>query len=229
MGFMTELTPELLLNAYKNGLFPMAPAADSPEIHWYDPPLRGILPLPDFHISKKLKRTLHKTPWAVTVNRDFPAVIRGCARPAPGRAQTWINAQIEQSYIRLHETGHAHSLEVWDGPELAGGIYGLAIGGAFFGESMFSEKTDASKIALVHLAARLWGRGFRLFDTQFINDHLRQFGAQEIPRAVYKKKLETALQIPARFYSGSAGTGASCSGTGEDFMEAFLQSMTQTS
>lgn len=200
----------------------MAPSADSPQIRWYDPPLRGILPLDNFHIPKRLQKTIRKAPYAVTVNRNFPAVINACAQSAPGRDQTWINAQIQELYTQLHGEGFAHSIETWRGAELVGGLYGIAIGGAFFGESMFSRATDASKIALVHLAARLKWRGFTLLDTQFINKHLLQFGAVEIQRSEYRRRLKAALETPAVFtgdYSSSAEGDASSSrgsGSGAD-------------
>lgn len=252
---MKKLSSELVLQAYKAGIFPMSPSADSLRIQWYDPPMRGILPLEDFYVPKRLRKTIRKGSFTVTVNRDFPAVMRACAQKTPARPQTWINAEILETYIVLHKEGWAHSIEAWRGDELAGGLYGIALGGAFFGESMFSRVTDASKVALVHLAARLRWRGFTLLDTQFINDHLLQFGAIEIPRALYRQRLKAALGEKAEFcgdYSpsdfsssgfgvaaaGAASTGgllsaggtAASAGVGEaGLVAAFLQSMTQTS
>jgi leucyl/phenylalanyl-tRNA--protein transferase len=193
------ITPDLLLRAYRAGLFPMAEARDSTRIFWLDPEWRGVLPLDRFHLGKRLARTLRTMPFHVTADRDFAGVIAGCAEPAPGREDTWINPEIEALFTALHRAGHAHSIEVWQRGALVGGLYGVRIAGAFFGESMFSRATDASKIALVHLVARLRLGGFRLLDTQFITAHLARFGAVEIPRAEYRRRLADALDAPAEW------------------------------
>jgi leucyl/phenylalanyl-tRNA--protein transferase len=193
------LTPALILDAYRQGLFPMAYDAHSPFIHWVCPDIRGQLSIKNLHVSRRLIKTLKNKPYEITINRAFGDVIEGCAAPVRNRPETWINDPIKKVFCALHFAGAAHSVECWDNGILIGGIYGLAIGGAFFGESMFSRATDASKIALVNLTARLWRGGFQLFDTQFINDHLKQFGAFEIPHAVYKKILTEAINIEADF------------------------------
>lgn len=190
-----RITPELLLHAYANGVFPMAETRESAEIHWFDPPMRGVLPIRGFHISRSLARRLRSRCYQTTVNRAFTDVVAGCA----DREETWINAEITQLYTILHKAGFAHSLEVWDGDILAGGVYGVALGGAFFGESMFSRRRDASKVALAYLTHRLNTGGFTLFDTQFITDHLATLGATEIPRAAYHAKLRDALEKSATF------------------------------
>lgn len=194
-----ELTSALLLRAYRHGLFPMAETRDSSRLYWLDPEQRGVLPLETFRIPRRLGRTVLSGPYEVTADADFPAVITGCAAPAPGRGETWINPQIEHLFTQLHREGHAHSVETWLDGELVGGLYGVAIGGAFFGESMFSVARDASKVALAHLVARLRLGGFTLLDTQFVTAHLAQFGAMEMPRAAYRALLDTAIQQPARW------------------------------
>ncbi len=192
-----EITPELLLRAYRAGLFPMAESRRGDRLYWLDPEQRGVIPLDRFHLPKRLLRTTLSGPFTVTANRDFAGVIAGCAEPAEGREDTWINADIERLFDALHRMGHAHSIEVWDGaPErgrLVGGLYGVSLGGAFFGESMFSRARDASKVALVHLVARLRMFGFTLLDAQFQTAHLAQFGCHEVPRAAYKRELATAV------------------------------------
>ena len=193
------LTPELLLEAYKHGLFPMAYSGDSSYIHWICPDERGQLSITEMHIPRRLKKTVRKAPYDVRINTAFEDVIRLCGEPAEDRPETWINEEIIKVYCQLHAQGHAHSVECWDGERLVGGLYGLAMGGAFFGESMFSRATDASKIALVHLAARLWKGGFTLLDTQFVNEHLQQFGVYEIAHEDYKSKLEKALALAGDF------------------------------
>lgn len=195
----TAITPLDLLNAYSLGYFPMADSADSDEFYWYDPPLRGQLPIENLHIPRRLRRTALQMPYRISTNQAFTAVIDLCAAPTPTRPGTWINRKIRNLFIELHHAGYAHSLECWHGHKLAGGLYGLALGGAFCGESMFSRARDASKIALIHLCARLWQGGFTLLDTQFTNPHLEQFGIYEIPAATYKEKLFAALPLPARF------------------------------
>lgn len=191
------LSADLLLRAYSLGLFPMADSRGSDKLYWLDPESRGILPLDRFHLSRRLYRTVRSGVFEVSVDRDFPATIAGCASSAPGRQDTWINPQIEHLYGQLHRMGHAHSVECRRDGLLVGGLYGVALGGAFFGESMFSFATDASKVALVHLIARLRLGGFRLLDTQFVTTHLSQFGVEEIPRDQYKILLTTALDVDA--------------------------------
>lgn len=193
-----EVTPDLLLRAYGAGVFPMAESRGSDRLYWLDPALRGILPLDEgFHLPRRLRRTALSGRFAVTADRDFAGVIRGCAEPAPGRVDTWINPEIEHLFTELHRRGDAHSVEAWQDGRLVGGLYGVALGGAFFGESMFSRATDASKVALVHLVARLRLSGFVLLDTQFLTAHLARFGAVEIPKAEYKRRLAVALSVVA--------------------------------
>ncbi|MFN4172789.1 MAG: leucyl/phenylalanyl-tRNA--protein transferase [Pseudorhodobacter sp.] len=189
------LSPDLVLRAYAMGIFPMAASRNSAEIHWLDPDPRGILPLDGFHISRSLSHHIARAEVAVEVNRDFEAVLRGCA----DREDTWINPQIHALYMALHRAGHAHSLEVRDGSDLIGGVYGVTLGAAFFGESMFSRRRDASKLALAFLVHRLRAGGFTLFDTQFLTPHLASLGGIEIPRAKYKELLDRALQKQAVF------------------------------
>ena len=190
------LTPDLMLRAYRAGLFPMAETREGDRLYWLDPELRGILPLDGFHLSRRLKRTALSDRYTVTADRDFPAVIQGCAAAAPGRDDTWINPEIERLFTALHRQGHAHSLECWQDGIIVGGLYGVALGAAFFGESMFSRARDASKVALVHLVARLRCLGFLLLDTQFVTTHLAQFGASEIPRQRYRGLLGDAAERP---------------------------------
>jgi len=190
-----EITPEMLLRAYAAGVFPMADSQENPEIFWVDPLDRGILPLDKFHISRTLKRKLRHEIFQIRTNFDFLAVLAGCA----DRNETWINDSIFQLYLSLHEMGFAHSIEVWQEDTLVGGVYGVALGGAFFGESMFSRRKDASKIALAYLVDRLRVGGFTLFDTQFITPHLASLGAVEISRAHYRELLEQALLVNADF------------------------------
>jgi leucyl/phenylalanyl-tRNA---protein transferase len=191
-----DLTPELMLRAYRVGLFPMAETRESKRLYWLDPDMRGILPLDGFHLPRRLLRTVLSGGFAVTVDQDFPAVIGQCAATSPVRDDSWINPQIEQLFTQLYDMGHAHSVECRQNGVLVGGLYGVKLGGAFFGESMFSRARDASKVALVHLVARLRMGGFTLLDTQFVTDHLTQFGAHEIPRDVYRQRLADALAIP---------------------------------
>lgn len=194
---MIALTPELLLRAYAAGIFPMAETADDPEVFWVDPEQRGILPLDGFHLPRRLARTLRQDVFDVRCDAAFEAVVRGCAEPTPERPKTWINEEIVRLYAALHRLGFAHSVEAWRGSELVGGLYGVALGAAFFGESMYSRVTDASKVALAQLVARLRLGGFRLLDTQFVTDHLQQFGALEISRAQYHRRLTAAIQLKA--------------------------------
>ena len=194
-----EITPDLMLRAYRHGLFPMAETRRGERLFWLDPERRGILPLDRFHMPRRLRRTVQADTFEVTVDRDFPGTIAGCATSVPGREDTWINSHIERLFSELHRLGYAHSVECRQAGMLVGGLYGVAIGGAFFGESMFSFVTDASKVALVHLVARLRLGGFRLLDTQFVTAHLTQFGAIEIPREDYKARLAIVLETPARW------------------------------
>lgn len=195
-----EVTPDLVIRAYAVGVFPMAESRGSDRMYWLDPALRGVLPIDaGFHLPRRLRRTALSDRFTVTADRDFAGAIRGCAEPAPGRTDTWINGEIEGLFIELHRRGYAHSVETWFEGRLVGGLYGVALGGAFFGESMFSRVTDASKVALVHLVARLRLCGFVLCDTQFLTTHLARFGAVEIPKAEYKARLNVALEVPARW------------------------------
>ncbi|MGH1369444.1 MAG: leucyl/phenylalanyl-tRNA--protein transferase [Maritimibacter sp.] len=185
------LTPELLLQAYASGVFPMGEGRDDERVYWVEPRDRGILPLDGFHLSRSLKKTVLKEPFRVTLDHDFSGVVDGCA----ARAETWINESIFAAYQALFDRGHAHSYEIWDGPALVGGVYGVTLGGAFFGESMFSRRKNASKIALAYAVTHLASSGFTLFDTQFLTDHLASLGGVEIAQAAYLEKLAPALQI----------------------------------
>jgi len=192
-----ELSPELLLSAYSQGVFPMAD--DDGAIYWYDPDPRAILPLDRFHIPRSLRRVIKQRPFTLRVDTAFGAVMRACAAPAPGREQTWINPAMVAAYERLHALGLAHSVEAWQGHELVGGLYGVTLNGLFAGESMFSRARDASKAALVYLVQHLRTRGLVLLDVQFQTAHLSRFGVIEIPRAAYQVQLARALRSPARF------------------------------
>ncbi|WP_409977087.1 leucyl/phenylalanyl-tRNA--protein transferase [Pseudoruegeria sp. SHC-113] len=187
------LTPELLLQAYANGIFPMAESRDDPEIFWLDPERRGVFDLDRFHISRSLARRIRSGVFEISFDTDFAGVLDGCA----DRPETWISTRIRRLYIALHRHGFAHAVEVRHEGALVGGVYGVALKGAFFGESMFSRQTDASKVALAYLVDRLRAGGFTLFDTQFLTPHLASLGAQEISRAAYKQRLTAALQVPA--------------------------------
>jgi leucyl/phenylalanyl-tRNA---protein transferase len=210
---LPEITPELLLKAYAAGIFPMAESADDAHLHWIEPRLRGILPLDGFKTSGKLRRFVRGERYDVTINKAFDTVVSACAAPAPGRETTWINQRIRMIYGDLHRLGHAHSVEVWSGHSLVGGLYGVSLGTAFFGESMFHTMANASKVALVHLVARLRLGGFSLLDTQFVTPHLEQFGVIEVPRERYKLLLAEALRgegdfLAAGDLSGEAAVGA---------------------
>lgn len=214
-----KITPDIVLKAYATGVFPMSEGRDDPEMFWVDPEQRGILPLDGFHLSRRLHRTVRQDDYDLRIDSAFDAVMNACAAPNSGRWSTWINHEIQELFTELHRRGFAHSVEVWRDGELTGGLYGIALGAAFFGESMFSHRTDASKIALVHLVGRLRSGGFQLLDTQFITDHLRQFGAVEIPRRDYHSRLASALSVAGDFWlSGRSLSAAS-----------ILQSITQTS
>jgi leucyl/phenylalanyl-tRNA--protein transferase len=198
---MFEITPQVLLKAYSCGIFPMAESADDPALYWIEPQQRGVLPLDGLHIPRRLLRTVRTTPWTVKIDYDYDRVIDGCAAPRAGRMSTWINTRIRGLYRELFDLGACHTVEVWDGDDIVGGLYGVALKSAFFGESMFSTERDASKIALVHLAARLVHGGFTLLDTQFVTDHLRQFGTIELDRGTFQAKLEQALDKDADFFA----------------------------
>ena len=194
-----EITPEVLLKAYACGIFPMAESAEDPALYWIEPERRGVLPLGAFHVPARLRRTVRQDRFRVVCDNDFDAVIDACAAPSAGRARTWINARIRMLYRGLYARGHCHTVEVYAGTDLVGGLYGVSLGGAFFGESMFHRARDASKIALVHLVARLKAGGFVLLDTQFVTDHLKTFGARELTRRQYHRALEAALAVNGRF------------------------------
>jgi leucyl/phenylalanyl-tRNA--protein transferase len=196
---IVEITPEVLLKAYACGIFPMAESADDPALYWIEPEARGIIPLAKFHVPARLARTVRTDVFTVVANRDFEAVLEGCAEAKPGRTHTWINARIRRLYRGLYDIGHCHTVEVYDGKTLVGGLYGVSLGSTFFGESMFHRTRDASKVALVHLVARLKAGRFRLLDTQFVTDHLKTFGATEVSRRHYHKLLADALIGEADF------------------------------
>lgn len=200
------LTPALMLRAYAAGIFPMSEGADDPTVFWVDPQRRGVFPLNGFHTSKSLRKTIARGGFEIRLNTDFAGVVDGCA----GREPTWINAELLSCYMALHAQGVAHSVEVWDEAGLAGGVFGITLGGAFFGESMFSRRTNGSKLALAHLVHRLHVGGFTLFDTQFVTDHLESLGAVEIPRAVYRAELGRALLLQSDFYALPEGAAFPC-------------------
>lgn len=208
------LTAEMLLNAYARGIFPMAESRDDPVLHWVDPRLRGILPLDGFHMSRSLARLIRREGLTIRIDTAFSAVVRSCA----GREETWINDRLTRLYDALHRMGFAHSLEVWEEGQLVGGVFGIALGGAFFGESMFSTRRDASKVALAYLVDRLRQGGFGLLDTQFLTPHLASLGGIEIPRADYHRRLDKALILQADFTA-----------PGIPDPQSILQRMTQTS
>jgi leucyl/phenylalanyl-tRNA--protein transferase len=199
---VSEITPEVLLRAYACGIFPMAESADDPTLFWVEPEMRGVIPLNGFRVPSRLARTVRSDSFAVTVDKAFNAVIAGCAAPQPGREDTWINKRIRDLYCGLHALGHAHSVEVWQDGDLVGGLYGVSLGRAYFGESMFHRVRDASKVALVHLVARLIAGGFELLDTQYVTEHLKSFGAVEVPRRRYTMLLDRALKGAAGDFAG---------------------------
>ena len=196
---LIEITPQILLKAYCCGIFPMADSAEDPSIFWVEPEYRGILPLDKFHIPRSLKKTLRRQIFEIRINTKFNVVVDKCAEETDGRDKTWINSQIRHLYAELHEMGYAHSVEAWNNNHLIGGLYGVSVGGAFFGESMFSRQSDASKICLVHLVERLKMRGFSLLDTQFTTSHLERFGTIEISKEAYLVLLETAIAQKINF------------------------------
>ena len=208
------LTPEVLLSAYAQGIFPMSDGRDAPEVFWVDPRFRGIIPMESFRVSRSLRRRIRRAPFRITFDTAFAQVIDGCA----DRDETWINPPIMQLYADLFAAGHAHSIEIWEDGALVGGVYGVTLNGAFFGESMFSRRTDASKVALTYLVDRLRRTGFVLFDTQFLTPHLSSLGGVEITRTAYRQALSHALSLPAQFDA-----------TQPDPPDQVLQRMTQMS
>jgi leucyl/phenylalanyl-tRNA--protein transferase len=197
MSFL--LTPQTIIEAYRLGYFPMAESADAKKTYLISPETRGQLPIEDLHIPRSLLKKLRREAYEIRLDSDFEAVIRSCATQTKTRKDTWINEEILEIFLKLRRMGHAHSVEYYKDGSLEGGLYGLALGGAFFGESMFSRRSEASKIALVHLVARLWKGGFTLLDTQWSNAHLKQFGCFEIPRGQYMDQLQQALEVTANF------------------------------
>ncbi|OJT97224.1 leucyl/phenylalanyl-tRNA--protein transferase [Metarhizobium album] len=195
-GRYSTITPEILLRAYSIGLFPMAESADDPEIFWVEPEVRGVIPLDAFHVSRSLAKELRRTAYDIRFDTAFDRVIEACAESTGDRPTTWINSTIRSLYTTLHRYGHAHSVEAWDGETLVGGLYGVSLGAAFFGESMFSRRTNASKMCLVRLVERLRQKGFLLLDTQFTTDHLKTFGAIDVPKEDYGRMLEKAMDSP---------------------------------
>lgn len=224
------LTPAILLRAYAEGIFPMAERRGDPELFWVSPEMRGTVPLDAFHVPKRLARTVKSDRFAVTADRAFADVMRACAEPTPDRPESWINDEIVRLYTALHAAGHAHSIECWRDGKLVGGLYGVKLGAAFFGESMFTRERDASKVALVHLVARLRRGGFALLDTQFLTAHLARFGTIEIPRAQYHTLLARAISHEAEFYwpapSGNSGIASSAPASGETGLASFLSGET---
>ena len=205
-----SLTPDDLLGLYARGVVPMADSRDDPDLYVVDPPMRGVLPLDQFHLSRRLARTVRQNRFEVRVDTAFDAVVEGCAGGGPERPKTWINAEIQSLYGELHRRGVAHSIESWRDGELVGGLYGVRIGAAFFGESMFSRATDASKVAMVHLIARMWAGGFLLLDCQFLTSHLATFGGVEIPRRTYRMMLKAALDRRGDFYRMPMAADGAC-------------------
>jgi len=196
---MTGVTPEVLLRAYAAGIFPMAESAEDNALYWVEPEARGILPLESFHVSRSLRKLIRQRRFEVRIDTAFDSVLEGCAAPAPRRSTTWINNRIRKLYGALHRQGHCHSIECWINGELVGGLYGVRLGAAFFGESMYSKVRNASKVALVHLVARLKAGKFQLLDAQFVNEHLLQFGAVEVDRQSYHDLLAVAVEGNADF------------------------------
>lgn len=221
---MPAVTPDLLLYAYRNGLFPMGRGREDPELQWYSPEYRGVLPLDGLHVPRRLKRTIRGAPFHIRVDSDFRQVMELCAEQTEERPETWINESILDLYTHLHETGYCHSVECWDEDRLMGGLYGVALGGAFFGESMFSRARDASKVALVHLVALLRMGGFILLDTQFLTGHLENFGAVEMKRDDYMGLLQFALSLEAAFPASPDPSALSA-----ELDSLFRQSVIQTS
>lgn len=202
---MPAITSEIMLRAYAAGVFPMAESADDPSLFWVEPEVRGVIPLDGFHLPSRLARTVRADRFEIRIDREFDHVIAACAESKPDRPETWINGRIRDIFRELFAQGHVHTVECWRDHRLVGGLYGLSLGGAFFGESMFHRETDASKVALVHLVARLRRGGYRLLDAQFQTSHLAQFGTQEVPRAAYQGLLEQAVQGQAQWWSWPKG------------------------
>lgn len=196
---MVEITPQVLLKAYACGIFPMAESAHDNALYWIEPEYRGVLPLDNVHVSKRLARTIRQEKFEIRIDYNFKNVIDGCAEPNPDRPSTWINDRIRELYTALFKQGHCHTVEAWLDDKLVGGLYGVHIGGAFFGESMFSRERDASKVALIYLVARLNHGGFKLLDTQFVTDHLRTFGAEEVNRDQFQRLLDGAINLRSDF------------------------------
>lgn len=203
------ITPDIMLRAYAAGIFPMAETADDPGLFWVEPEWRGVIPLDGFHLSARLARTVRSDRFEIRVDSDFAAVIAACAEALPDRPETWINGRIREIFGALFSLGHAHTVECWREGRLVGGLYGLSIGAAFFGESMFHRETDASKVALVHLVARLRRGGYRLLDTQFQTAHLSQFGTREVPREAYRELLDAAVAADGDWWAWPAGQAVS--------------------
>lgn len=216
---MVDITPQVLIKAYSCGIFPMAECAEDHALYWIDPEHRGILPLENFHVTRSLKKTIRKKVFEIRVDNNFHKVIDGCALSQPGRRSTWINQRIRDLYGQLFKLGHCHTIEAWQNEKLVGGLYGVHIGGVFFGESMFSTARDASKVALVYLVARLIRGKFELLDTQFVTDHLKQFGAIEVSREKFQFLLDGALKVRSDFLGLSADASP----------EEILQLVSQTS
>lgn len=204
-----DITPEILLRAYAVGIFPMAQDADDPGLFWVEPERRGFFPLDGIHVSRRLARTIRQDAFEIRIDHDFDAVLEGCAAPADGRDKTWISGRIRQLYGELFDLGHCHTVEAWQDGRLVGGLYGVRLGAAFFGESMFHRARDASKVAFVHLAARLRHGGFRLLDAQFVTDHLASLGAVELPRAEYAEILRDAVEGQAEWWAWERGVSVS--------------------
>ncbi len=226
---MIELTPDLILKAYACGVFPMAERHDAAEVYWIDPDFRGVLPFENFHVPRRLARTVRAGIYDIRVNGDFSGTIKGCARRTEKRRDTWLNAQLIRVFTELNARGYAHSVEAWRAGRLVGGLYGVALGAVFFGESMFSTEPDASKVALVALVERLTRGGYKLLDTQFVTAHLRRFGATEIPRSTYLARLGEALMLRASFYSAGEPVAGAAAASGAGAAISSAQSTTQTS
>lgn len=195
-----RIPTDLLLKAYASGVFPMAESATDPEVFWVRPESRGVVPLDAFHMPKSLRKTIKRELFEIRIDSNFEGVIDACAEQREVRPSTWINAPIREAYVELNRIGHAHSVEAWRAGRMVGGLYGVTLGAAFFGESMFSNETDASKVCLAHLVERLRARDFLLLDTQFTTEHLKRFGAIDVPRRKYEKMLADALKGTAQFY-----------------------------
>lgn len=212
-----EITPDILLKAYSIGIFPMAESADDPDLFWVEPPKRGIIPLNAFHIPGSLKKAMRRNPFEVRIDTAFKNVVEACAEPTQDRDSTWINPKIKALYLELFAMGYCHSVECWRDERLVGGLYGVHIGSAFFGESMFSRETNASKIALVHLVHRMKAGRFKLLDTQFTTQHLERFGAIEVSRKRYRDLLQSAIELEADFFAYEGG------GTSDSILQSFSQ------